>query len=292
MYLHEEDASQAERRIPMSHAQPRFPKPSGPKLWPIVSFVVIGLVFASALIPAQVAWATPPQQGGGGTVPSEEEEEEATPTPTDLTRIDKVPWTAGPNGGKLDLEYGPQGCLLIDVPPGALEEEILFEVAARPADQAPPDTCTCGDAQAVGLCKTGTTYTVDGWYRQRGQPVGHDLLPGEYVHTICYTEADLVLAGGDPHNFVIAYYDDTSASWLTIPTSLDSANRNVSGVTNHMSWWALMVKKPCSPPLMPVTGGGREAPGGTPWGMGLLLLLAGFGLGRELVKSRLRRWRS
>ena len=133
-------------------------------------------------------------------------------------------------------------------------------------------------------------YTVDGWYRQRGQPVGHDLLPGEYVHTICYTDADLALAGGDPQNFVIAYYDDASATWLTIPTSVDSVNRNVSGVTNHMSWWALMVKKPCLPTLMPVTGGEREAPGGTPWGMGLLLLLTGLCLGLGLVECCLRLW--
>jgi hypothetical protein len=271
----------------MSGAHPEFPAPSCPKFWLIVSLVVIGLVLASALIPANVAWATPPQQGGGGTVPSDEEEEEkVTPTPTDLTGIDKVPWTVGPNGGKLDLTYGPQGCLLIDILPGALEEEILFEVAARPSDQAPPDSCMCSDAQTVSLCKTGTTYTVDGWYRQRGQPVGHDLLPGEYVHTICYTDADLALADGDPHNFVVAFYEDASASWQTIPTSVDTINRNVSGVTNHMSWWALMVKKPCPPTFMPVTGGERKVTGAVPWGGGLLLLLAALSLGQVLCQLR------
>jgi hypothetical protein len=274
--------------MPRSH--PRSSPSSYPSFWLIVSLALLGLALAWALIPADVAWATPPQQGGGGTVPDEEEGPEATPTPTDLTGVDNVPWTVGPNGGKLDLKYGSQGCLLIDVLPGALSEEILFEVAARPSDQAPPDTCMGVDAPALRLCKTGTAYTVDGWYRQRGQPVGHDLLPGEYVHTICYTDADLALAGGDPHHFVIAFYEDASASWQTIPTRVDTVNRNVSGLTNHMSWWALMVKPSDPSPLLPVTGGQTEAPRGTPWKMELLLLLAGLSLGLGLVVGRLRPW--
>ncbi len=220
----------------------------------------------------------------------EDEDDEGVPAPPlDLTTVEMVPWTVGPNGGQLDLKYGPEGCLLISVQPGVLREEILFEVAARPSEQAPPDTCV-SDAGTVALCKTNTTYTVDGWYRQRGQPVGSDLLPGEYVHTICYTDADLALAGGNPNNFVVAFWDDATASWQTIPTSVDTVNRNVSGVTNHLSWWALMVKKPGFQELapLPVTGEQEKGPGTLPWTVGLLLVLTVAGLG-ALIR-RLRPW--
>ena len=188
------------------------------------------------------------------------------------------------------MKYGAQGCLLIDIRPGALGEDILFEVAAKPASQAPADTCIACFGEA--LCKTNTTYTLDGWYRQRGQPVGNDPLPGEYVHTICYTEADLALAGGDPHNFVIASYDDALARWQTVPTSVDTVNRNVSGVTNHLSWWALMVKKPCTqatPPVLPETGGEVTGFGLSPWSVGLLLLGIAL-IGLRLAVRSLRQW--
>jgi hypothetical protein len=252
--------------------------------WLVVGTAVLSVVFLLVTLSADLAWATPPQQGGS-TVPTptpgkEAEEEEPGPAPpVDLPTVDVVPWTVGPSGGQLDLKYGAQGCLLISVEPGVLSEEILFEVAAKPSSQAPPDTCTDNLADAPALCKTNTLYTLDGWYRQRGQPVGTDLLPNEYVHTICYTDADLALAGGDPHNFVIASYDDASASWQTIPTSVDMVNRNVSGVANHLSWWALMVKKSDGPLTLPETGGQKAGPGTLPSSVGLVLLLAVLSLG-------------
>ncbi len=260
----------------------------------ILLMAMLGAVFLLVLMSADAAWATPPQQGG--TVPpppGKEEEKKETPVPPpplDLLAVDKVSWTVGPNGGRLDVKYGAQGCLLIDIRPGTLGEEILFEVAARPAGQAPADTCAASSGEA--LCKTNTTYTLGGWYRRRGQPVGNGPLPGEYVHTICYTEADLALAGGDPHNLVVAFYDDASARWQTVPTSVDTVNRNVSGVTNHLSWWALMVKEPgiqATPPVLPETGGEIAHFDLSPWGAGLLLLtIALIGLG-AVVRS-LRQW--
>jgi hypothetical protein len=261
---------------------------SGLRGWLVMGAVVLSVVLLLATVSTDIAWATPPQQGGGGTVPPREEEEEEEPVPPiDLPVVEKVPWTVGPNGGQLDLKYGAQGCLLISVQPGVFNEEILFEVAARPSSQAPPDTCAENAADKLVLCKTDTTYTLDGWYRQQGQPVGTDQLPGEYVHTICYTDADLALAGGDPQRFVIAYYDDASASWQTIPTSVDTVNRNVSGVTNHLSWWGLMVKKSGGPPILPETGGQKAGLGTLPWSAGLVLLLAVSGLRPVVHRLRL-----
>jgi hypothetical protein len=250
------------------------------KGWPVLLVTVLVLAFFLAPVSSEIAWATPPQQGTVPTPPKDEEEGGEPPGPTDLTSVEKVPWTVGPQGGKLDLKYGPAGCLLIHVLPGTLQEEILFEVVAKSAAQAPPDTCACNTTEAVGLCKTGTVYTVDGWYRQQGQPVGNEPLPGEYVHTICYTEADLALAGGDPNNLVIAFYDDASSNWQTIPSSVDTVNHNVSGLTNHLSWWALTAKKPCEPMTMPETGGTKAGGGDLRWslGLGLLLILLGVAI--------------
>lgn len=248
------------------------------KGWPVLLMIVLVLAFFLAPASSEIAWATPPQQGTV-TGPPEDEEEEP-PEPPDLTSVEKVPWTVGPEGGRLDLKYGPDGCLLIHVLPGTLQEEILFEVAAQLATQAPPDTCACDTTETIGLCKTGTVYTLDGWYRQLGQPVGSEPLPGEYVHTICYTEADLALAGGDPNNLVIAFYDDASGNWQTIPSMVDTVNHNVSGLTNHLSWWALMAKKPCEPMTMPETGGTKEGSGDPRWrlGLGLLLIVLGVAI--------------
>jgi hypothetical protein len=247
------------------------------KGWPLL--LVIVLVLAFFLVPAssEIAWATPPQQGTV-TGPPKHEKEKKPPEPPDLTTVEKVPWTVGPNGGQLELKYGPDGCLLIHVLPGTLQDEILFEVADQLAAQSPPDTCACDTTEAIGLCKTGTVYTLDGWYRQLGWPVGSEPLPGEYVHTICYTEADVALAGGDPNNLVIGFYDDASGNWQTIPSMVDTVNHNVSGLTNHLSWWALMAKKPCEPTTMPETGGTKEGSSDPRWGLGLVLLLIVLGV--------------
>jgi hypothetical protein len=54
----------------------------------------------------------------------------------------------------------------------------------------------------------------------------------------------------------------------------------VSGLTNHLSWWALMAKKPCEPMTMPETGGTKAGSGDPRWrlGLGLLLIVLGVAI--------------
>ena len=56
-----------------------------------------------------------------------------------------------------------------------------------------------------------------------------------------YTTADLS----------ISYYDDTQ--WVTLPVTVDTVNHTVTVVTNHFSWWGLVIRV-----HTPIPGGGSS----------------------------------
>jgi len=62
------------------------------------------------------------------------------------------------------------------------------------------------------------------------------------VITVRYSEADVVAAGGDPKNLVLAYWDEAAGEWKALKTSVDTANMALSTSTTHLSTWAVLAK--------------------------------------------------
>jgi PKD repeat protein len=59
--------------------------------------------------------------------------------------------------------------------------------------------------------------------------------------TVKYSEADVVAAGGDPENLVLAYWDEAAGEWKILDTRVDIAEMTLTASTTHLSTWAVMV---------------------------------------------------
>ncbi len=59
--------------------------------------------------------------------------------------------------------------------------------------------------------------------------------------TVKYSEADVVAAGGDPENLVLAYWDEAAGEWKILDTRVDTAEMTLTASTTHLSTWAVMV---------------------------------------------------
>ena len=60
--------------------------------------------------------------------------------------------------------------------------------------------------------------------------------------TVRYSEADVAVAGGDPNNLVLAYWDGAAGQWKALKTSVDTADMTLSTSTTHLSTWAVLAK--------------------------------------------------
>ncbi len=222
------------------------------KPWLLVVVLAISVLLLA--LPMQGSRATPVQSPlNQGTVPPKPKPSgggggegggpSATPFPGVLSvgalREQKI----GPNGGQLDAAMADGHCILVQVDPGKLKEDVLFQVILVDQGKTPPDTCD--DADVAGrLCKTQVQYELKGWRSSNGQEVASsERLPLPYSHVLCYTDADLALAAGhSPDNLLIAYYDEAAQKWVPVPSKADTLNRNVGALVDHVCLWALMAR--------------------------------------------------
>jgi hypothetical protein len=79
----------------------------------------------------------------------------------------------------------------------------------------------------------GTTFRVEGLA---------GLLAKDATITIKYTQADRDAAGGDPSRLVLARWDESSAQWTLLPTTVDTIAGTLTATTNHLSTWAVMAQ--------------------------------------------------
>lgn len=71
-----------------------------------------------------------------------------------------------------------------------------------------------------------------------GTPV--TTLPAPVTITVHYTASDLALAGGNPANMKLAYYDEATGEWVILDTVVDPVNMTLTAVTTHLSKWAIL----------------------------------------------------
>jgi len=186
----------------------------------------------------------------------------ATPTPIVGTLGVPVEVRLGPGDGLFHLPLPNAGCVQINV--NGMMAQLLFQII--PLDPmtlaAPPPECR----------RTTAAYTIKAWDTLTGQET-FSVTPN-YIHTVCYNDADLAAANGDPNRFVIARYDEATQTWVKLePSIVDVPNRHVVGTTGQTGWWALLACE-AAPMLLPETG---QAPDWTPFWTILAVLVAGSG---------------
>ena len=79
---------------------------------------------------------------------------------------------------------------------------------------------------------------------------GEEVAEFEQYVTICveYSANDVDLAGGDPQQLRMAYYDEAAGEWVVLETSLDTDLGVVCADINHLSRWAIIAISPSSLP--------------------------------------------
>jgi len=206
-----------------------------------------------------------PQPSPPSPVVPEKKKEVPGATPTPSMGIPGVPVEVrlGPGDGLFHLPLPNAGCVQINV--NGMPAQLLFQII--PLDPmtlaAPPPECR----------RTTAAYTVKVWDTRTGQET-FSVIPN-YIHTVCYNDADLVAANGDPNRFVIARYDEATQTWVKLePSIVDVPNRHVVGTTGQTGWWALLACE-AAPMLLPETG---QAPDWTPFLAILAVPVAGSGL--------------
>ncbi len=60
--------------------------------------------------------------------------------------------------------------------------------------------------------------------------------------TVKYSDEDLAVAGDDPENLVLAYYNETTGKWNPRETTLNRADRSLSATTTHFGTWAILAE--------------------------------------------------
>jgi LPXTG-motif cell wall-anchored protein len=243
----------------------------------LTCWVLAAVLFLTAI---PTAWATPGESPQNQTIPTPEptnEKEKEGPSRPAPTPVGSPGQTfdvrLGPGDGMFNLPMPGAGCIQLNV--FGLPWQALFQITPMLPDTAP--------APPAGCYRTTAAYTLKVWNTQTGQPL--DVIAPDYKHTICYTDADLVAAKGDPNKFVIAYYDEGQQSWQQLdPTEIDPVNRHVTAPTGHASWWALFACDAEKPLTLPETG---HAPSQVPAlaVAGLLLLGTGGWLALRLRRQ-------
>ena len=62
--------------------------------------------------------------------------------------------------------------------------------------------------------------------------------------TVKYSDQDVAAAGNDPNNLVLAYWDEAKGGWVTLPTTVDTAEMTLTTATSHLSTWAVLSQSP------------------------------------------------
>lgn len=115
---------------------------------------------------------------------------------------------------------------------------------------------TVGSNATVTIEPTSCTDAPDGFrlgdtcFSITLEAGGEGIIELEQCVTICveYTENDVDLAGGDPQQLRLAYYDEAAGEWVVLQTSLDTDLGIICAEVNHFSRWAIIASEPNSLP--------------------------------------------
>jgi hypothetical protein len=120
----------------------------------------------------------------------------------------------------------PDGSASVDFPPGAIPAEVFVSIAMIDETSVPPST--------GGFELLGSVYEFSA-VDAGGQSVTD--FTGFLTITLQYDPADL--GGLDELSLTIQYYDELLASWVPIPSVVNTGNHTVTGTTDHFTWFGV-----------------------------------------------------
>ena len=160
----------------------------------------------------------------------------------------------------------------------------------------------------------GTTYTFAG-FAVKCSPDGATFSPAASLKfTLTTKEWDAVLAkaNGNSAYLSVKFYDAASASWVSVPTTVDPSGHSVTGSVSHYSTYGLFADTTAATPVVietpqptgvpatqaptrvitaaPVQTTPTPAPGGIPWmfiiGVVVVIVVVGGGAYYYLSKGK------
>jgi hypothetical protein len=166
-------------------------------------------------------------------VPQQTQGRQTTPEPLNQ-RMDEYETMITPeDGGMLEV-----GRFRITFPAGAVEEETRLVYSASP--DLPQ--------HLSNTIPTLRSFALGAW-SSTGEPVTTFAQP--YEMTLSYDEAELGTVGSEQEQIMLAYWDETSTRWKTVPQTIDTDARQVTASLDHFTEFVLVTRNPTTMLYLP-----------------------------------------
>jgi len=131
-----------------------------------------------------------------------------------ITLTPGSPGTLTTSGGRYSVSF-PQGSVLADV---------VVTIKPYPREKLQPAPA----GAQLGL----TCFEISGL---------SGLLSKDATIRVAYSADDLAAAGGDASLLTLSYWDSVQNAWVILPTQVNTQDMTLTGTTNHLSVWTVMV---------------------------------------------------
>jgi len=134
----------------------------------------------------------------------------------------------GTEGGKVETA---DGRITVEFPADAVTGTVTVTIKYVPASSVP--------AAPKGFKIGETCFTVEA-VDASGNAVVTFSQP--VTITVRYSDGDVAAAGKDLNKLVLARYDEASAAWMTLETTVDTVDKTLSAATTQSSTWAVLAR--------------------------------------------------
>ena len=146
--------------------------------------------------------------------------------PTSVTKTEEI----DPDTAEEIVIITPAGEVKVEIPAGTFTEVVDAEVSVITQANIPAVPAEQQDK----LKQTSVAIEIK---------LSKAIQPTKPI-TITMYYTNLTLTGFNDKHFTIAYYDDTSAKWVALPTTLYTSEKKLVGVITHLSKFQIMQAQP------------------------------------------------
>jgi hypothetical protein len=128
------------------------------------------------------------------------------------------------------------GQVTVEFPVGIVSDKAAVIIEQLPASSIPAP---------IGGFEIGDTYFVVEVVNNDGTTM--HTLAQEVTVIVKYSDDDVAVAGGNPDDLVLAYYDEAAGKWTELDTIVNLNDRILSTTADHLSSWMVLAR--VSPPI-------------------------------------------
>jgi hypothetical protein len=128
------------------------------------------------------------------------------------------------------------GQVTVEFPVGIVSDKAAVIIEQLPASSLPAP---------IGGFEIGDTYFVVEVVNNDGTTM--HTLAQEVTVIVKYSDDDVAVAGGNPDDLVLAYYDEAAGKWTELDTIVNLNDRILSTTADHLSSWMVLAR--VSPPI-------------------------------------------